>query len=199
MKRSIRKCSVNGCGNLHAAKGFCDSHYRRSRKHGNPLGGRAFNGEALSWLRAHKNHRGEGCLIWPFGRKPNGYARVDIDQISHYAHRVMCTIAHGQQPSTEHEAAHSCGKGHEGCVHPLHLSWKTKVENEADKLIHGTHNRGESHGRSKLTESDVVKIRSLRGKMTQSEIGEMFNVGADHVSRIQTGAVWAWLDHGLVE
>lgn len=33
----IRKCSVEGCGKKHLAKGYCDLHYDRFRKYGDPL------------------------------------------------------------------------------------------------------------------------------------------------------------------
>lgn len=34
----IKICSVDGCKNVHSAKGFCDKHYRKWRRHGDPLG-----------------------------------------------------------------------------------------------------------------------------------------------------------------
>ena len=32
----IKRCSVRGCQNLHLAKGFCDKHYKRWKKYGDP-------------------------------------------------------------------------------------------------------------------------------------------------------------------
>jgi hypothetical protein len=57
------------------------------------------------------------------------------------AHRVMCEIAHGPKPAPGFVAAHTCGKGREGCVNPRHLRWASQKENMADKLLHGTSNR----------------------------------------------------------
>ena len=34
----VRICSVDGCKRRHDAKGFCDKHYRKWRRHGDPLG-----------------------------------------------------------------------------------------------------------------------------------------------------------------
>jgi len=34
----VRICSVDGCINIHNAQGFCDKHYRKWRRHGDPLG-----------------------------------------------------------------------------------------------------------------------------------------------------------------
>lgn len=38
--RSQDPCDVEGCPNTKIAQGFCDNHYRRFRKHGDPLAGR---------------------------------------------------------------------------------------------------------------------------------------------------------------
>jgi hypothetical protein len=41
------------------------------------------------------------------------------------------------------------------------LVWGTKVENQADRIRHGTDSRGEQVGTSKLTEADVIEIRRM--------------------------------------
>lgn len=37
-----KTCSIDGCDGPHLALGWCDPHYRRYRRHGDPLGGRHF-------------------------------------------------------------------------------------------------------------------------------------------------------------
>lgn len=44
--------------------------------------------------------------------------------------------------------------------HVLNLAWGTRSENEQDKLLHGTDNRGERHGMVKLTATNILEIRS---------------------------------------
>jgi hypothetical protein len=39
------------------------------------------------------------------------------------------------------------------------LCWGTASENYADRVVHGTHNKGERHGNAKLTERTVRAIR----------------------------------------
>lgn len=132
-------CKIEDCSSPSRRLGWCAKHYARFRKHGDPLAlKRAPNGVPLDWLLCHVGHAGEDCLIWPFHRDEKGRARVDVDRHQKNAARVMCEKANGPAPSPEHQAAHSCGKGHEGCVHPGHLLWKTPAENQADRLIHGT-------------------------------------------------------------
>ena len=66
--------------------------------------------------------------------------------------------------------------------------------NEAFKEEHGTLIKGESHFNSKLTESDVKKIRRLRSKgSTIIELGKLFGVWNTTISAIITGKTWSWL------
>jgi hypothetical protein len=91
------------------------------------------------------HHKGEECLPWPFSEAAAGYGRIVVDGKHTLAHRHVCTLVHGEPPTPKHEAAHSCGKGHEACVSGDHLSWKTHADNQADRLIHGTSNRGKKY------------------------------------------------------
>lgn len=84
--------------------------------------------------------------------------------------------------------AHSCGNGHTGCVNPNHLRWDTRTGNLSDKLIHGTHNRGEKSPVSKLTNQEVEKIRALLSVKTQAEIALMFGVTQSNISKIKNFA-----------
>lgn len=125
-------------------------------------------GAAIAWLRAHVEHQGDDCLIWPFSRNPvSGYGYFSYNgEGPRRAHRFMCELAHGAPPTPAHEAAHSCGKGHEGCIHPCHLSWKTHAENQRDRARHGTAKRESRRGRWKLTPEQVAEIRSSSDSVT---------------------------------
>jgi len=187
-------CSVDGCGKHVDAKGFCRAHYARWSRHGDPLAGRTFEGELLRFIHdVALNHSGEECLLWPFGDFSNGYGRVSVDGKGLGAHRYVCTLIHGEPPTPDHESAHNCGKGHLGCIAPGHLEWKTSAENQADRIVHGTHQRGERNNLVKLTEDDVRKIRALRGLKTQKEIAAEFGIERSNVSCIHRMKSWAWL------
>lgn len=189
-----KTCSVPDCGKAHLAKGYCAAHYQRMRTYGDPLGGRAADGEAMRYFReVALNYNGEECLIWPYARTPKGYGRLWHDGRRKFVHRLVCEEANGPPPSPEHQAAHRCGNGHEGCCAKQHLAWKTPAENEADKIVHGTCNRGERHGLAKLTEGAVLEIRSLRGIEPQRTIAKRFGVSLSAVDRIQAGKSWSWL------
>lgn len=132
------------------------------------------------------HHVGDGCLIWPFGKNNKGYALLWVDGRDGLATRYICTLVNGEPPTSEHEAAHSCGKGHEGCVSPIHLGWKTAKENQDERLIHGTHCHGDRSPNSKLTNEQAMKVLSLKGKVSQREIAAEFGISQMAVSRIHS-------------
>jgi hypothetical protein len=138
-------------------------------------------------------HDGEGCLTWPFSDNGDGYGSLKVGGKTVRANRYICELAHGKPPTPEHEAAHSCGKGHEGCISPIHLGWKTHAENCADKLLHDTHNRGERHGLARLTEADVLQIMALKGVESQNKLAKRFGVTHGAIGEIHQGRNWSWL------
>ena len=186
-------CSAPGCGKPAVAKGYCKAHWHRQHRYGHPLGGYYEEGHALAWLEAHVDHEdGSACLAWPFGCTGGGGAAVKVDGRQRPAARVMCERRHGPAPTPEHEAAHSCGKGHEGCVNPNHLRWATPSENQQDRLIHGTHGRGERGGRATLTEAAVRSIRAStsRGR----DLAEQYGVDVSTISAVRRRRTWAWME-----
>lgn len=187
-------CSITDCDKTVYARGLCNSHWYRLKKHGDPLAGKAIPGAALRFIHEVViPHSGAECLIWPFSRS-KGYGQVRIGEKLVWAHRYVCTHVRGEPPTKKHEAAHNCGNGRGGCVNPNHLEWKTHVDNMADKTIHGTHHRGERHGQAKLTEADVREIRRLKGTRTPSELAESYGVAASTIRHIQVRATWSWVE-----
>lgn len=185
-------CKIDGCGKpARNSRGWCAAHYDRWRMHGDPLGGRTPRGELSRWLNdVAFSHGGDECLLWPFSRFPNGYAKIRHKGRSSLVHRLVCERVNGPAPSVKHEAAHSCGNGHLGCVSQSHLSWKTPVENAADKLEHGTNSNGENNAQAKLSEEDIHEIRRIGTSLPQHKIGAMFGVSQSNVSLILSGKHW---------
>lgn len=145
-------------------------------------------GKGITWLKANVGYADDACLIWPYFRnRHTGYALFGYLGKMVYAHRWMCEATHGPAPSPKHEVAHSCGGGHLGCVNPLHVSWKTKSENMLDSVRHGTHRRNRHGPRGRLKPLDVERIRRLRGKLTQQELGDMFGVSDSTIRDIYRG------------
>jgi len=187
------KCSVEECENGPTDKrGMCNTHYLRWYRHGDvSVTLRSGNGTIPAWLDAHKGYDGDGCLTWPFARGTDGRGMCHGYETPQ-AHRVMCIMVNGPPPSDVHEAAHSCGKGHEACVHPKHLRWATPKENAADRWVHGTEVHGERSYGAKLREADIPVIRSRRGE-TAVSVSLDYGVDAETIRSVWDGNTWRWL------
>lgn len=194
MAETNRICSVEGCGKQTRYRKYCNAHHARNRRHGDPLGGGAFYGEPMDHLnKTVLTYLGHECLVWPFARGRDGYGSVIVDGLSTKVHRFVCQVENGRPPSPEHQAAHNCGNGSGGCVARKHLSWKTPAQNQADRLIHGTSNRGERHGLAMLSEENVRMIRALKDKSSYRSIAKKFGVSYSTVGHIVRGETWGWL------
>ena len=199
MADQFKACSVDTCkGNAHytvgGKKGLCGKHYQRLWKFGDPLAGDTEKGEPTRFiLEAVMTYEGEDCLKWPYAENGHGRGQLRVDGGNIQAHRYVCELANGKPPTPKHEAAHSCGNGDEGCVTKGHLFWKTRAENEADKLVHGTHNRGERHPLVKLSENDARYIFVCKGVIRQKSLARQFNISDATVRDIQHRRTWSWL------
>lgn len=188
-------CAVQNCGKKREKRDWCGAHYRRWRLYGDPLALRGHpNGTCLRWLKDHLEHVGDECLIWPFSRKiDSGYAQMTHKGRNVGAHRVMCELRHGPPPIESPEAAHSCGRGHDGCVHPGHLRWSTRSENMLDKREHGTVNLGEKTSCVVLTADQVQQIVALSPAVSERSLASRFGVHRSTINCILTGRSWGWL------
>lgn len=189
-------CSVGECGKTASRRGMCNRHYRRLMKHGDPhkrLIEVSERGEPLAFLEGLIGHEGDECIPWPYAKYPNGYGTLHYEGKQQPANRVMCKLKHGSPPAPGHQSAHSCGKGHEGCINPNHLKWKTAVENAADKIGHGTDPSGERNGMAILTIEQVRYIKRMKGRKTAIRMSKEFGVSAAAIDAILAGKNWKWV------
>lgn len=133
-------------------------------------------GKAYMWLMAHVSYEGDACLPWPFARLPEGYGQFGRLGRSYIAHRFMCRMAHGEPPTPQHQAAHDCGKGHEGCINPRHLSWKTPHENLMDCAPAVRRGRNPFGRRTPKPPEQIAEMLALKGVMSQRNIGKKFGI-----------------------
>lgn len=185
-------CSIENCEKPRLARGWCSAHWTRWKRHGDPLGGGLKRGETNAFFDFALQYEGSDCLIWPYARDAAGYAQINFEGRVRYVHRDVCIKKNGG-PEDGMVAAHSCGKGHLGCVNPNHVRWATRKENAHDMIDHGTKAFGEKTTGAKISNQQAIEIKSLKGKMTQGEIARIYGLTRQAIGDIHKGRRWAWL------
>lgn len=131
----------------------------------------------------------EDCVIWPGGKSSSGYGTLNVDGKAKNVHVLACVLGHGPRPAKA-QAAHSCGV--KMCFNPKHLRWATRSENEADKVDHGTSNRGDQR-HHKLDIDDVLRIRRLHANgASRKFLATQYQVSRQHIGDIVNGKRWSW-------
>ena len=129
--RELHTCSVSGCPKPAIARGWCNLHYRRFRRHGDVLATveprLAWKGspEARFWAKVNKdgpvplNRPDLGpCWLWTAGLGGNGYGRFRANKRMTYAHRFAYELLVGPVPEGA-ELDHLCRVRH--CTRYDHL------------------------------------------------------------------------------
>lgn len=132
------------------------------------------------------------CWPWTGSRKAFGYGQMWDGEKMERAHRIAFLITTG---ALAHGAPvrHSCDNP--PCCNPSHLLGGTHLDNMRDRAERGRTARifGESNAQAKLTDDAIRFIREHRGKLLQRELGDMFGVTQNMVSKIQLGQAWPHL------
>jgi hypothetical protein len=99
---------------------------------------------------------------------------------------VVCRTFHGEKPSAVHQVAHWNGDIYDN--RSDNLRWATHEENEADKTRHDTRPKGTHHWKSKLSDADVLTIRS--SGLILRAISERYGISIGHAHRVARGKSW---------
>lgn len=103
---------------------------------------------------------------------------------------MVCETFYGPRPEGM-EAAHEDGDVSNSRAD--NLSWKTCLENAADRERHGKTARGERQGAARLTEGQVREMRSLHasGAHSMSELAARYGVAKGTVAWAISRRSWA--------
>ncbi len=111
-----------------------------------------------------------GAILRPAPRNGSGYLAVSLWESgkgrSWFVHQIVALTFHGPRPSPKHDASHDDGNKLNNDF--TNIRWKTKVENERDKIRHGTHIRGERNGFAKLSDAQVAEIKTIVATLPKS-------------------------------
>lgn len=121
------------------------------------------------------------------------YPQVNLGKAGNYkVHYLVAITWVGPKPGDHYQIRHLDGNPENRAA--TNLQWGTPAENQADRFIHGTASIGEKHGKSFLTNSDVIEIRrELEIKTVQLDIANKFGISQSLVSHIKTGKLWSHL------
>lgn len=193
----IKKCSVDGCDGEYEALGFCDKHYKRFKAHGSPDDNNRTHAplEERFWRYVNKT---DGCWIWMGGGKnKKGYGQIQIggkDSKHVLAHRLSYTMHKGEIPDG-FVVMHLCDNPQ--CVNPEHLQLGTQSENIKQAFAKGRknavppHKFGESHGASKVTETQALEIRN--SDQSTAVLMAKYKVSKSLINKIRSRKTWRHL------
>lgn len=171
-------CLAENCDSKPIAKGFCDKHYRKFRKYGDPN----FEVREMHGMKKTKPYR-----TWRH-IKDRCFNENDI-AYKHYGGRgiTMCNewvnsftafYNHvGDAPTSKHQLDRI---NNDGNYEPNNVRWVLPAVNSRNKRS------------TKLTVSDVLDIRESHD--TVENIAKKFNVSESHVYRIRNNSTWLLID-----
>lgn len=125
------------------------------------------------------------CVLWD-RCKTDGYGTYRDKHKTYRVHRVSLEISIGRTLQPHEFACHHCDTP--ACVNPHHLWIGTHADNLEDMTAKGRRVRGTKVGNSKLTESDVIRIR--QSSLSQRAIAKEFNISQSSVSLIKAHINW---------
>lgn len=144
-----------------------------------------------------KYQRGSACWEWTGATSTNGYGRIGqtrkVDgrfrSYTVYAHRLAAFLA-GLLTAPSDFVCHKCDN--RLCVNPEHLFVGTHSDNMADMASKGRSGlRGARSPRSKLSETDVLTIRTkLMSGISAAELAQSYNIHPTHVRAIGRRVFW---------
>lgn len=140
------------------------------------------------------------CWEWTGNQNGLGYGKFYTNGKHRRVHRVAWELVHGDIPPGEgyHGTCvmHLCNN--QLCVNPDHLQLGSQAENMTYRNVLGRTRgggpAGEECGMAKLTNANVLEIRSLlKQKVFACEIAKRFGVSPGTISHIKTGHTWSHL------
>ena len=140
------------------------------------------------WINVIQRSETE-CWDWCNCKDREGRPKFALGGKSINASRVMYQIMVGPIPEGM-LVCHHCDNP--GCMNWHHFFLGTNQDNVREKMSKNRQSRGENHGRSKLTEKEVLAIITLlkEGTGAKSEIAKIFNISIGAIDCINKYQSW---------
>jgi hypothetical protein len=147
--------------------------------------------EVSSFGRVRRIRAVGGYRYLKYRKAGAGYLQVSLGRRNNnYVHRLVLFAFVGPPPVGKPEAAHWNGVITDNRL--KNLRWSNHIENESDKIRHGTGPIGERNGMAKLTEKQVREIKLvIRCGDNRRQIAARFEVSRHLIDLIANGKRWA--------
>lgn len=129
----------------------------------------------------------------------SGYREILLTNVS--KKKINCRIARlvllafvGSPPRPEYHACHNDGIKTNDRLD--NLRWDSPSNNNLDKELHGTHNKGERHNLAKITEKQALEIKDKLKNYRYgdiSRIAEEYQIPYNIIANIKLNRTWKHL------
>lgn len=124
----------------------------------------------------------------------DGYQTTTIEAVPWKVHRLVAWAFCGAPPSSKSVVRHLDGNPKNN--HTANLAWGTQVENWEDRIKHGRARNGSQHPDAKLTEAQVIQIRSRVDSIVGRRYGyrrplaREFGVSVEAIQAVVSRKTW---------
>lgn len=146
----MKTCSIENCGLAHQAKGFCDKHYRRFKKTGDPTSARKLASSTEEAFTIRSIQTETGCYRWDGAVDTTGYAIMADACRKMGAHRYAWERVNGPIPDGK-VIDHICGT--RSCTKVEHLRITTQKQNCENRSALSANNTSGYRGVSRAKRS----------------------------------------------
>lgn len=149
------------------------------------------SGEIISYKRGYRK-----VLSATFNSGRNPYLGVTLyingKKNVEKVHRLICLAFYGESPPDKPCACHKDDNRVNNKANNLY--WGSYSDNMKDAVINGRQKstKGETHPSSKLTEKEIIEIRSryFKEKISQRKLAQEYKIARSLVSRIVRKESW---------